>query len=102
MIVLGDINNMGYEERLSCCRQLAGVLDVGDVEEKKEVSQAFPDSLFLSDEDLQNLVSRCNDTTALQALYHENRHRVAQKPVLQQLFAGRRQQLETMNSCIDY
>lgn len=102
MIVLGDINNMGYEERLNCCRQLAGVLGVNGVEEKKAVSRAFPDSLFLSDEDLQKLVSRCNDTTALRALYHENRHRAEQKPLLQQMFAARLQQPEAMNSCIDY
>lgn len=94
MIMLGDVNNMGYAERQDCYRQLANALGVDRVEEKKAVSPAFPDSLFLSDEDLQNLVSRCNDTTALQALYHENHHRVAQKPVLQQLFAGRQQQLE--------
>ncbi len=94
MIVLGDINNMGYAERQDCCMQLANALGVNGVQEKKAISPAFPDSLFLSDEDLQHLVSSCNDIAALQALYHENRHRAEQKPLLQQLFAARQQQLK--------
>lgn len=102
MIVVGDISNMGYGEQQDCCRQLATALGVNSAEEQETVRTAFPDSLFLSDEALTKMVNRCSDVAVLRALYLENRHRAEQKPLLQQMFAARLQQLETMNSCIDY
>lgn len=98
VVLAGDIEQVGYEGRLNCCRQLAGVLGVyGECEEVSQQT-AFPDSLFLSDEDLQKQVGRCSDTDTLQALYRDNRHRIDNKPLLQQAFAGRRRQLERMNA----
>jgi hypothetical protein len=102
VIVVGDISNMGYRERQDCCRQLATALGVNRAEEQKTVQPAFPDSLFLSDDELTKMVKRCGDVVVLRALYHDNRHRAEQKPLLQQIFAARLQILETMNSCIDY
>ncbi|MBW7912143.1 MAG: hypothetical protein H3C54_00200 [Taibaiella sp.] len=102
MIVVGDISNMGYGERQDCCRQLATALGVNSAEEQETVRTAFPDSLFLSDKELTKMVNRCSDVAVLRALYQENRHRAEQKPLLQQMFAARLQQLEKMNSCIDY
>ncbi len=93
---------MGYGERLNCCQQLAVALGVSRAEEQETVQPAFPDSLFLSDEELTKMVNRCGDAVVLRALYHDNRHRAEQKPLLQQVFAARLQILETMNSCIDY
>lgn len=105
VVLAGDIEQVGYEQRLSCYRQLAGVLGVQT--EWKEISEipqqtAFPDSLFSSDEDVAKLAGRCNDMDSLQALYHDNRHRIDKKPLLQQTFADRRKQLGKTNGCIDY
>lgn len=102
MIVVGSIYDMSAAERLNCCQQLAVTLGVNSAEEQETVRTAFPDSLFLSDEALTKMVNRCGDVAVLRALYQENRHRAEQKPLLQQMFAARLQQLEKMNSCIDY
>ena len=102
MIVVGSIHDMSAGERLNCCKQLAIALGVNRTEEQETVQSAFPDSLFLSDDELTKMVNRCGDVVVLRALYHDNRHRAEQKPLLQQIFAARLQILETMNSCIDY
>lgn len=102
VVLAGDIEQAGYEERLNCCRQLAGALGVQDEWKEAPPQTAFPDSLFSSDEDVAKLAGRCNDIDTLQALYHDNRHRIDKKPLLQQAFADRRQQLEQTNCCIDY
>lgn len=95
MIVVGSINDMSTGERLNCCQQLAATLRVDGVEARETKSPAFPDSLFLSDEELKEMVDGCGDLVKLRALYRDNHHRVEQKTELQQLFACRMAELET-------
>lgn len=55
---------------------------------------AFPDSLFLCDEGLKKAIENCDDIHTLFALYAENRYRLERQPLLEQLFADRRRELE--------
>lgn len=94
MIVVGSINDMSTGERLNCCQQPAATLGVDGVEVRETITPAFPDSLFLSDEELKEKVNECRDLVRLRALYRDNYHRVEQKPELRQLFACRTAELE--------
>lgn len=101
VLVVGNVDDMSYEQRLDCCRQLALKLGLAPEAPDPPPHAAFPDSLFLCDGELKRTVKKCSDINTLLALYIENRYRVERQPLLEQLFADRQRELEKIYYCTD-
>lgn len=99
VLVVGDVGGMNHEQRLDCCRQLALRLGLAPEAPDPPPHPAFPDSLFLCDGELKKTVNNCSDINTLLALYIENRYRMERQPLLEQLFANRRRELEEIYCC---